>query len=78
MEQARKTGYCYCGCGDRTRSYFAQGHDRRAESMLIEMVFGSLAQMIEHYGFGPNETNLSEMFDRWKASNGPPLIYRDP
>src|SRR5882724_7164758 len=41
------TGDCWCGCGEETKvgSFFRAGHDKKAESLVIEIEFdGSVAQ----------------------------------
>lgn len=49
------TGRCWCGCGTATgkKSFFAQGHDRKAEKMLIALHHeGAIARMLDNYGYG--------------------------
>lgn len=37
------TGTCWCGCGEKTSrgAFFAVGHDKRAESAIVKVVYGS-------------------------------------
>lgn len=61
---AYPTGECYCGCGTkipRTR-FFVATHDRKAESMLIKLRFGSIADFVAQLGYGPGRKNLTEEF----------------
>ena len=48
-------GVCWCGCGAEVpaRSFFQQGHDRRAEAMLKTIHYGSVADMLAAHGYGP-------------------------
>ncbi len=57
------TGTCWCGCGEETgrRSFFAPGHDRKAEAALIRLEYGSVAQFLEDHGYGPGGGNLMEV-----------------
>ena len=53
------TGTCWCGCGTKVGdgSYFAPGHDKQAEALLLAVEFGgSVAQMLHRYGFGPQHS----------------------
>ena len=56
------TGECWCGCGEETPIgvFFRPGHDRRAESMLIKMKFGLVAQFLDFHGYGMNGRNLKQ------------------
>ena len=40
-DDPKKTGECWCGCGESTGSYFAPGHDLRVQGYLLEMVYGT-------------------------------------
>jgi hypothetical protein len=53
------TGMCWCGCGTNvgSGSYFAPGHDKQAEALLLAVEFGgSVAQMLHRFGFGPQHS----------------------
>jgi hypothetical protein len=56
------TETCWCGCGEETghRSFFAPGHDRRAEAAVVRLEYGSVAQLVEEHGYGPGGKNLME------------------
>ena len=56
------TETCWCGCGEETgpRSFFAPGHDRRAEAALIRLQYGSVAGFLEEHGYGPGGKNLMQ------------------
>ncbi|WP_458089545.1 hypothetical protein [Streptomyces malaysiensis] len=50
------TGYCWCGCGrDATNGrFFAQGHDKTAESAYMAVYHeASVARLLVDTGFGP-------------------------
>jgi hypothetical protein len=63
------TGECWCGCGKETGlgSFFAQGHDKRAEGMLIVLKYGSVAGFVEDLGYGPSGKNLLEEYQAQKG-----------
>jgi hypothetical protein len=54
------TGTCWCGCGTETDlgSFFAPGHDKRAESRLIMEVFGGVPQFLSAFGRGPEDASM--------------------
>lgn len=55
------TGYCFCGCRAPTAigSFFSRGHDKTAEAALLAARYGSsVAQLLDHHGFGPDESVL--------------------
>jgi hypothetical protein len=64
--RALPMGQCWCGCGVEVpaRSFFAIGHDRRAESMLATLRYGSLADMLAAHGYGPGAKSL---YDEYQA-----------
>jgi hypothetical protein len=53
------TGICWCGCGEETKpgAFFLQGHDKTAESAVIEIEYGSVAEFLDKHGYGPNAKN---------------------
>jgi hypothetical protein len=60
--EVQPNGECWCGCGGRTtgaRAFFLPSHDRIAESTLIKLEYGSIANMLAKHGFGPGGRNLS-------------------
>lgn len=57
----KPSGQCWCGCGTETgkESFFAAGHDKRAESMLLKLLYGSenaVAAFLNDHGFGPDKS----------------------
>ena len=65
------TGYCLCGCRGETKigSFFLPGHDKFAESAVINIVYGSIPEFLTAHGFGPEGENLREALKRWKAEH---------
>lgn len=63
------SGECWCGCGEDVgnRSFFRSGHDRKAESRLIKMKYGSVAHFLEAHGFGPGMRNVTH---EWEGREG--------
>ena len=59
-------GVCWCGCRAETtdRSFFLPGHDKRAESAVISVEYGSVARFLMHHGYGPSEKNAVEEMAR--------------
>lgn len=55
------TGKCWCGCGTDTDlgSFFAPGHDKRAEARLIMEVFGGVPQFLHAFGYAPGSLHSS-------------------
>ena len=49
------SGECWCGCGTEVpvRSFFVPGHDRKAESKVIQSEYGSVADFLAAHGYGP-------------------------
>ena len=66
------TGECWCQCGEKTTigSFFLAGHDKIAESMLMQVRYGGVPEFLSQEGFGPNGKNLREAHDRWKRQGG--------
>lgn len=57
------TGFCLCGCGMRTAGFFSPGHDKRAEAMLLRVLYGTkdtVASFLDAHGYGsaPGKKNL--------------------
>jgi hypothetical protein len=63
-------GSCWCGCGDEPAlgSFFRPGHDKFAESAVIEIEYGTVVDFIDHHGFGPGKKSARRELAR----------YRDP
>ncbi len=53
-------------------SFFAQGHDKRAESAVILTQFGGVPQFLLAFGFGPGGRSARAELDRWRAKGGQP------
>jgi len=49
------TGECWCGCTQETPigSFFAPGHDKRAEGRVIVEVYGDVVQFLSEHGYAP-------------------------
>ena len=62
------TGRCYCGCGKQTkgRSFFVPGHDRKAETAVIKMEYGGVAEFIVAHGYGPGGKNPTEELEKFR------------
>jgi hypothetical protein len=66
MREVRKrvfpNGVCWCGCGEEvpTTAFFVSGHDRRAESNVIKIMYGSVPQFLDAHGFGPGGRNANQ------------------
>ena len=54
-ERLLPTGKCWCGCGADVPigSFFLSGHDRRAESAVIAMKYGSVVEFLAKHGYAP-------------------------
>jgi hypothetical protein len=65
------SGECWCGCGEPTsrKAFFTSSHDRKAESMLIRMHFGTIAGLLAAHAYGPGRRNLREEFERWAPTS---------
>jgi hypothetical protein len=52
------TGTCWCGCGSDTKrgSFFASGHDKRAEAAVILEEYGDIPAFLVAHGYGPDGT----------------------
>ena len=63
------TGKCWCGCQGESKigSFFLPGHDRAAESFVIKVEYGSVADFLVQHGYGPDGKNPKLEFELWKA-----------
>jgi len=54
------TGECWCGCKTPVDlgSFFAAGHDKRAEARVIMEVFGGVPQFLAAFGRVPESAKL--------------------
>lgn len=53
------TGECWCGCGLETPvgSFFAAGHDKKAESRVIVEQFDNVPGFLVAHGYAPGGPN---------------------
>jgi hypothetical protein len=72
MTKLIPTGDCWCGCGHPASrgAFFAQGHDKRAESAVIKVEYGTVPDFLEKHGFGPNGKNPSRELERFQQGGG--------
>lgn len=74
MERRRliPTGVCWCGCEQETGlgSFFRQGHDKFAESVVIAIGYGGVAELLNRHGYGPGGKNARSEFEKWRAAGG--------
>jgi hypothetical protein len=66
------TGECWCGCGADTGQgyFFMPGHDKRAESAVILVEYGGVAEFLFRHGFGPDGRNAQDELKRWRENGG--------
>ena len=57
---------CLCGCGGTTgrRSLFLSGHDRKAETAVIKLEYGGVAEFLVAMGYGPGGKNATEELEK--------------
>jgi hypothetical protein len=65
------TGECWCGCGEETGlgSFFRPGHDKKAESYVIALDFGTVADFLDARGYGPGGKNPRVEFERKQGAS---------
>lgn len=65
------TGECWDGCGEQTArgSFFLQGHDRRAETAVIKVEYGGVAEFLDAMGYAPGGKNPVKAFAEWQRTN---------
>lgn len=75
-EKARllPTGNCWCGCGREASigKFFAQGHDKIAESALIALEYeASVPHFLHAHGYGPQHSVTNDAVERtdWTECN---------
>jgi len=58
MAEPPKTGKCWCGCNEDTGSHFAQGHDKRAQEALLEIIYGdrTTVEVLAMLGYSPSNS----------------------
>ena len=67
------TGECWCGCGETTKepaNFFLPGHDKVAESAVINIKYGGVAEFLVEHGFGPGGLNPRVELDAWRERGG--------
>ena len=65
------TGECWCGCGKKTNPgrFFRQNHDRVAESAVIKVEYGGIAQFLAAHGYEPSGKNPISERDRRRGED---------
>jgi hypothetical protein len=66
------TGECWCGCGTETSlgAFFASGHDKRAESAVIKIMYEDVPNFLVKHHFGPGERNASAELAEYQKNGG--------
>ena len=66
------TGECWCGCGESTNvgSFFLSGHDKVAESMLMQIKYGGVPEFLAAEGYAPGGRKLRDDHETWKRAGG--------
>lgn len=64
------TGECWDGCGQETArgSFFLPGHDRRAETAVVKVEYGGVAEFLDAMGYGPGAKNPMKELSEWRRS----------
>ena len=75
--KAEANGLCWCGCGEQVKAgkFFVPTHDRQAESMLLKIHYGTIANMGASHGYATSGQTLRRLFDDSNESN---QAVRDP
>ena len=62
-------GKCWCGCDADTQigKFFLPGHDRKAESSVIEMAYGGVVGFLVEHGYGPGGKNVYKTYNEFIA-----------
>ena len=71
-ERLIPTGKCWCGCGDDAElgKFFKSGHDRRAESAVIKVEYGSVVEFLAKKGYVPGGKNPMEELRKYLEKKG--------
>lgn len=71
-ERLLPTGTCWCGCGAETGqdSFFLPGHDKVAESAVILVEYGGVAEFLDKHGYSPGGKNPRVSLERWRSAGG--------
>ena len=70
------TGECWCGCEEDTTpgNFWRPGHDKFAESAVINLKYGStknaVAEFLVDSGFGPGGRNARREMQEWRTNGG--------
>ena len=66
------TGECWCGCGNEATpgNFWSPGHDKRAESAVINIEYESVAEFLLKHGFGPDGRNAHVEIEAWRKRGG--------
>ena len=66
------TGECWCGCEGETTpgNFWVPGHDKFAESAVINLKYGSVAEFIVENGYGPGGQNARAEMEEWRRRGG--------
>lgn len=66
------TGECWCGCTTVTPegNFFHPGHDKTAESAVIAVRYGSVAEFLVDHHFGPGGRNPKRELAEWRKRTG--------
>lgn len=66
------TGECWCGCGESTGigAFFVPGHDKRAESAIVKVEYGTVPDLLDRHGYGPGKKNAAEALKRYQEEGG--------
>jgi len=67
MRKLVPTGKCWCGCATPIDlgSFFAPGHDKRAEAKVIMEVFGGVPQFVAAFGYAPDDVGAEAGTMSW-------------
>lgn len=62
------TGKCWCGCGEDVPigSFFLSGHDRKAETAVIRIEYGSVVEFLVAHGYHPEGKNPVKELEKIK------------
>jgi hypothetical protein len=68
------TGECWCGCGQGARrgSFFLPGHDKKAESAVILVEYGSVPEFLAKHGYAPGGKNPLASLEDWRRKSNSP------
>jgi hypothetical protein len=72
MPRLMPTGVCWCGCEQEASrgAFFLPGHDKKAESRVVIVEYGSVPEFIEKHGYGPGGKNPEKAYEAWRNGGG--------